>query len=133
MKQERQILATAALLAAISVVAGAFGAHGLKEMVPAESVASFQTAARYLLIHSIALIGITALPRELLSPRRKKTLFVLVLIGTLLFSGSIFLLVFNKIWQIEGLRLLGPVTPIGGLLLIVSWLFLFWITISKRQ
>lgn len=133
MKQERQILATAALLAALAVIAGAFGAHGLKNLVPAESVTSFQTAARYLLIHSVALISLTALPRDLISPRQKKILFVLLLIGVLLFSGSIFLLVFNNIWNINALNILGPITPIGGLFLICSWLFLFWVTVAKKR
>jgi len=133
LKQEGKILAVAALLAALAVIAGAFGAHGLKNLVPAESVTSFQTAARYLLIHAVALIGLTALPGDLISPRQKKILFVLLIIGVLLFSGSIFLLVLNKLWNINALSILGPVTPIGGLFLISAWLFLFWITVTKKR
>ena len=75
MKQERNILATGALLAAIAVIAGAFGAHGLEKLVPAESVASFQTAARYLLIHAVALMGLAALPEGFAGTPAEKNTF----------------------------------------------------------
>jgi uncharacterized membrane protein YgdD (TMEM256/DUF423 family) len=133
LKKERQILATAAMLAAIAVLAGAFGAHGLKKLVPTESVNSFQTAARYLLMHAVAMMAIAAMPSDMLSPRRKKILFVILVLGVLLFSGSIFLLVLNHIWQLDILRIMGPITPVGGLFLISSWLFLFWTVISGKR
>ncbi|KAI5365980.1 hypothetical protein Slin15195_G075070 [Septoria linicola] len=103
-----------ALSGASSVAFGAFGAHGLKSRgIAPEKIASWQTAAHYHLIHSVALlVAEQAAPKNVWA----KGLFTAGIIG---FSGSIYALVLNK-----ELKFLGPVTPLGGLCLIGGWLAL---------
>jgi uncharacterized membrane protein YgdD (TMEM256/DUF423 family) len=106
-------LAIAACSGALAVVAGAFGAHGLKARVAAEQLASWSTASQYHLLHSVVLLALALYGA---STGRSVTLpAALVLAGTLLFSGSIYGLVLTSA------RWLGPVTPVGGLLLIGGW------------
>jgi len=108
-----QIAAVSGMLA---VVAGAFGAHGLKTRLDPEQLASWMTAAQYHLIHSVVLLALALYASSGGKPiKLSGTLFSA---GILLFSGSIYLLLLTK------MRWLGPVTPIGGLLLILGWLSL---------
>ena len=107
-------IVVSAISGALAVIAGAFGAHGLKARVAAEQVASWSTAAHYHLLHSAVLL---ALALYAASSGRQITLPAgLILAGTVLFSGSIYLLVLTP------MRWLGPVTPVGGMLLIAGWL-----------
>lgn len=100
----------------LAVVAGAFGAHGLRARVAAEQLAAWQTASQYHLLHSVALLALALFAARADTPIRiQGSLFVA---GIVLFSGSIYLLV------LTGARWLGPVTPLGGLLLIAGWLSL---------
>lgn len=103
----------AAVLGVASVAAGAFGAHGLRETVTPERLAAWQTAAHYGLVHSVAILALalyaSATGRAIGLPAGLFTA------GVVLFSGSIFGLVLFE------LRVLGPVTPIGGLLLLAGW------------
>jgi len=111
------------LLGGLSVGLGAFGAHALKNRLPAESLAVFETAARYQMYHALALlfVGILSIKIESWFLASSGICFVL---GTLLFSGSLYLLVLTDN------RGLGIVTPIGGSILIVGW-FLLTITAIK--
>ena len=106
----------AALSGALAVVAGAFGAHGLKARLSPEQLASWSTAAQYHLLHSIVLLALALF--AVYSDRPIKLSASLFSAGTLLFSGSIYLLLLTQ------MRWLGPVTPVGGLLLILGWLSL---------
>ena len=109
-------LIIAACSGALSVAAGAFGAHGLKARVSAELLSSWQTAAHYHQLHSVALL---ALALFALSTGRSIHLPAgLLSAGIVLFSGSLYLLV------LTGSRGLGAITPLGGLLLIAGWLSL---------
>uniref|UniRef100_A0A7S4HJI3 DUF423-domain-containing protein n=1 Tax=Vannella robusta TaxID=1487602 RepID=A0A7S4HJI3_9EUKA len=103
-----------AISGAISVAMGAFGAHGLKKRYSnnPQKVASWNTAAHYQLIHSVVLCLLS------FTPRTSPLTGYLLSTGITLFSGSIYLLVLTE-W-----KLLGPVTPIGGLCLIASWISL---------
>lgn len=115
-------LSVAGVLGTISVIAGAFGAHGLRETVTPERLAAWHTASHYALIHSAALLALalyaSATGRSVTLPA---SLFTA---GVALFSGSIFGLVLFEA------RILGPVTPIGGLLLIAGWASLLWLARS---
>jgi uncharacterized membrane protein YgdD (TMEM256/DUF423 family) len=126
----RSILSAAALLGALAVALGAFGAHGLKAIVPAETVATFETGVRYHFFHVFALLatGMLSIPYPVPQMRRAAQCF---LVGILLFSGSLYLLTFLKATASVGLGGIGLVTPIGGLFLIAGWLFLFWGIITK--
>ena len=106
----------AALSGALAVVAGAFGAHGLKARVAAEQVAAWSTASQYHLLHSVVLLALALYAAW--SARPIGLQGGLFLAGIVLFSGSIYLLVLTPA------RWLGPVTPVGGLFLIAGWLSL---------
>ena len=106
----------AGLSGTLAVVAGAFGAHGLRERVSPEQLSAWTTASQYHLLHSVVLLALAlyALQSEA-SIRTQASLFT---IGLVLFSGSIYLLVLTD------QRWLGPVTPVGGLVLMAAWLSL---------
>lgn len=106
----------AAVSGMLAVVAGAFGAHGLKARLSADQLASWATASHYHLLHSVVLLALGLFAAY--SGKPVKLPASLFSAGILLFSGSIYLLLLTK------LRWLGPITPIGGLLLILGWLSL---------
>ena len=106
----------AACSGALAVMAGAFGAHGLRARVTADQISAWTTASQYHLLHSIALLALGLFAAA--TSRSVTTPAALFAAGTVLFSGSIYLLVLTE------MRWLGPVTPIGGLLLIAGWLSL---------
>ena len=108
-------IAAAACFGAVGVVLGAFGAHGLKARLTADQLSSWNTAVEYHLLHTLALLVVA-----LLADQRPVTISAASWsIGIVLFSGSIYLLCLG------GPRWLGPVTPLGGVALIVGWLGLF--------
>jgi len=103
----------------LAVVLGAFGAHSLKSLLNQESLESFQTGVRYQMYHALLLLLIGT-RKELQS----KLIFYFLVIGVMLFSFSIYLLAIRSVVHIEQLVYLGPITPIGGSLLIVAWFLL---------
>jgi uncharacterized membrane protein YgdD (TMEM256/DUF423 family) len=121
----RKILLWGLVLALLSVVLGAFGAHALKNMVPADKVATFETGVRYQFLHAIALI--------LLSFYLQQHFSILgnhkglgwasnyFLVGILCFSGSLYLLTFQTLCSFNYSKFIGPVTPLGGLFFILGW------------
>jgi len=116
---QRPFLAIAALLGLGAVAAGAFGAHALEARLTAERLAVFETAARYQMYHALALLGValatTALPA---SSRLLTAAGWAFVIGTVVFSGSLYLL------ALGGPRWLGAITPIGGLAFLTGWALL---------
>ena len=110
-------LTTGALLGGAAVALGAFGAHGLKARVPADLLAVFDTAARYHLIHALAIVAV-AWASERFPGAPATAAGWLFLAGILLFSGSLYLMV------LTGARALGAITPLGGLALIAGWVAL---------
>ena len=124
-----KLISIAALLAFLSVAIGAFGAHTLNELLTTEKLNSFETGVRYQFYHSLALliIGLNA---------NKLNATVLIgkfmLIGIVFFSFSIYLLSLQELIGIN-LSRLGPITPIGGLLLMISWLILIFKNYKKTQ
>lgn len=116
--------ALGALSGLVSVAAGAFGAHALKQRLPADLLVIFETASRYQMYHALALVlvGILAsrggLPERVSAPLQLAGgLFV---VGTVLFSGSLYVL------SLSGQRWLGAITPLGGLAFLAGWLALAW-------
>ena len=107
-----------ALCGSLAVALGAFAAHGLRDALNTTSLESFQTGVRYQMYHAFFLFVVGLMPQ--LHPQQKKRLFWLTLLGVLLFSGSIYLLATNTLTPID-FSFFGPVTPIGGLLLISAW------------
>lgn len=118
----KSFVITGSVLAAIAVILGAFGAHSLKEVLTEMQLNSYETGVKYQLVHSlgILLIGIMYHQTKI---KLFKTAAILMFIGVLLFSFSIYLLSCKDLLHIESWTFLGPITPFGGLSLIVSWLF----------
>ena len=117
-------------MAAIAVALGAFGAHGLKKIVPPETVQLFQTGVQYQMYHALALL-LTGLIYEKSSPKLARTAGILFLTGIALFSGSLYLLTVARAAETTALDKAGFLTPVGGLAFIGGWLFLFLAAIKK--
>ena len=113
----RTYLLIGALLALLGVMLGAFGAHGLKHILDANALATFEVGVRYQLYHALAVIvlGGLAAQANLRWCRRAALLFI---VGCVLFSGSIYLL------ALTGMKWLGPVTPLGGVCFMAGWVAL---------
>lgn len=114
----------------MAIILGAFGAHGLKNLVDAEKIESFKTGVLYHLIMCLGLLIV-----RFSSDFSEKTVpsFRLIFIGLILFSGSIYILVFNSLFQWPINAFIGPITPIGGLLMITGWLRLGWYHLKKGE
>jgi uncharacterized membrane protein YgdD (TMEM256/DUF423 family) len=117
-------LRTAALLGALAVALGAFGAHGLKQYVAADAISTFETGVRYQIYHVFALLA-TAILAERFSSRWIRYAGNCFITGIILFSGSLYILTLLNATGTVGLRGIGAITPFGGVFLILGWLFLF--------
>lgn len=113
------------LLNALAVIFGAFGAHYLAERLALDSLNAFKTGVLYQFLHATALIIL-----NFNSKYFDKKLFnyasLIMLIGIIFFSGSIFLLTTKSLTGIGFLKILGPMTPLGGSFLIIGWLLFFF-------
>ena len=116
-----KISVAAAISMAIAIVLGAFGAHGLEKLVDTDSLNTFEVGVRYHIYHSLAMLVVGMSQR--VRYRLKKRTFILWFVGVLLFSGSLYLLAVDDALGLS-LSFLGPVTPIGGTILILGWIFL---------
>lgn len=117
----KTILITAAILGVTSVILGAFAAHGLKKIITPEALAIFDTGVKYQMYHSLFLLFVGTSAH--IADSYKNTVFYLVLVGVILFSGSIYLLATNVLTSFD-FKKIAFITPVGGLLLIVSWVVL---------
>ena len=111
-------IAGGALSAALSVILGAFAAHALKTRMPPETLAVFQTGVQYQFYHSLGVILVGIVVQLTKASALLTAAGWLMLIGILLFSGSLYLISFT------GIRSLGLITPAGGMAFIASWLLL---------
>lgn len=126
----KKIAVTAALIGALTVVIGAFGAHGLEKLVDPETATGFETGVRYQMYHVLLLL-ILVFSRTLVR-KYLVQLFWIFLLGMILFSGSIYLLALDEAMGVD-LSAIGPVTPVGGLLLIIGWLRLGWVLLTMER
>lgn len=117
----RTILITAAVLGIIAIALGAFGAHGLKQLISVEAQQTFETGVRYQMYHALLLLFVGG--TTFLSEKAKKTIYALVLVGIVFFSGSIYGLATMDITGVN-FKSIGFITPIGGLLLIIAWVLM---------
>ncbi|MGB6103477.1 MAG: DUF423 domain-containing protein [Pusillimonas sp.] len=111
---DRQLMIIAALTMLVGVGAGAFGAHGLKRMIAPEMLSVWQTAVLYQLIHGLGMLIVVALSARLGSPLLNWSGMVMF-IGVLIFSGSLYTLV------LTGAKWLGAITPLGGFAFLIAW------------
>ena len=112
------ILISGALLAALAVILGAFGAHGLKKTLSEEMMVVYKTAVDYHFIHALGILLIGLLHHHHPDSRLILWAGVSLIIGILLFSGSLYVL------SITEIKKLGMITPFGGLAFIIGWLLL---------
>ena len=123
-------LQTAALLGALSVALGAFGAHGLKKIVPPETITTFETGVRYQFYHVFALLTVAILYDKFAADWMRYA-GICFIIGIILFSGSLYILTALKATNTVGLTGIGAITPFGGLFLIAGWVCMFWSIFKK--
>ena len=119
----KRFILTGTLLAGLSVALGAFGAHGLKQIVPPETVTTFQTGVQYQFSHALALILLGLLMKSY-SHRWLGWAGNMFIAGIICFSGSLYVLTLLRATDQTGLSGIGIVTPVGGLLFILAWLLL---------
>lgn len=115
-------------LGALSVVLGALAAHSLKSkldtgLITESNLQAFDTAARYQMYHSLALLAMAFLV-EKFNPKLIIPAAYCFITGIILFSGSIYILSTSKLLGLEHVHWLGPVTPMGGLLFVIGWVLL---------
>ena len=116
-------LSLSALLGLLGVVLGAFGAHALKARLSIESLAIWKTGVEYQFYHAFALALVGVLIRQLGASRTLDFAGACFAVGVLIFSGSLYALVLSDV------RVLGAVTPIGGLLFIIGWALLLYVVV----
>jgi uncharacterized membrane protein YgdD (TMEM256/DUF423 family) len=110
---------TSCFLVALAIVAGAFGAHGLKARFDAYSLSVYDKAVYYQFVNALGMLAICLAPAaQLLTIKRAVRALTFIFVGTLIFSGSLYLL------AISGMRWLGAITPLGGSIMILGWLYL---------
>jgi len=132
MKTPAALIRLGAILMAMAVVLGALGAHTLKAKLSPDALLSFETGVRYHLLHGLAILALAALA-QYLDPKRISIIASLFLFGIVFFSCSIYLLATREISGLgDSIKFLGPVTPLGGLLMIAGWILLAF-SISKKQ
>lgn len=126
---DRKIIAIAALIGALAIILGAFGAHSLKEVLSEAELVTFETGVKYQMYHALFLLFVGT--TNLITEKTKKTILWLVTVGVFFFSGSIYLLATASATLINA-KFLGPITPIGGLLMILGWMVLFTKILGKK-
>ena len=120
-------LVFAAFFGATGIIFGAFGAHVLKKKLTNEQLQSFETGVKYQMYHALVLL-VLGFQLEL-DATLKNSIFLLLIVGTVLFSFSIYGLVLSSANN-KKFRLLGPMTPFGGLLLVLGWGLLMYLFLS---
>ena len=113
-----------AVSAALAVALGAFAAHGLRGRVPPELLVTFETGARYHMYHALGLLAAAWAATRWPGGATTAAGWLFVA-GTILFAGSLYVLVFT------GQRWLGAVTPLGGAAFIAGWLALAWAALAR--
>lgn len=123
------VLVIGGIYGMLSIILGAFGAHAFKNLLTPDKLDSFEVGVRYQMYHAIVLL-IIGLLLNLETSIEKWTVWNII-IGTFLFSVSIYLLAFAEYWKIN-LKFLGPVTPLGGLFMIAGWALLIISFVKTR-
>lgn len=117
-----------AFLAMLSVMAGAFGAHLLEHKLPEGKLEIFNIAVRYQMYHALAILVVS-----LIEIRRSKLVFMLFLLGIILFSGGLYAYSLSYLFCDNGYAFLAVFAPFGGLAFILAWLILAWNLLSNKK
>ncbi len=127
---QKLFLIIGSLLAGLAVALGAFGAHGLKKIADAETVAIYQTGVQYQMYHAIALLFLGLLAERMASHLVDYAGFLFIG-GVVFFSGSLYLIASLKVMNKDVPKAVGIMTPVGGLLFILGWLVLLLALLKK--
>lgn len=125
----RKFIVTASIFGIIAVILGAFGAHGLKSQISMSDLENWKTGVNYQFYHIFALLYLSTVSR--FGNRFINLAYCAFTAGIILFSGSLYLLATRSITGME-VGLLGPITPIGGLMFILGWIFLLLSAIKNN-
>lgn len=130
---EKKWIVSGLVIIILAIILGAFGAHGLKNVTSDEDIlASFDTATKYQFFQGLGFLIIPFIATRF--SISAKAIFWLMIFGTLFFSGSIYGLTYSKIHTGGSLsKVFGPITPIGGLLMILGWTLLLIQVIRSRN
>ncbi|GAB2760787.1 DUF423 domain-containing protein [Actinomadura fibrosa] len=118
---DRKVLISGALFGLIAIILGAFATHGLKSLLTADAILTFETGVKYQMYSALFLLFLGGIP--VTSEKVKKICFYLTVVGVILFSGSIYFLATNSLTSFD-FRTIGFITPIGGSLIIIAWIVL---------
>lgn len=113
----------------LSVILGAFGAHALKKILSVERLTSFETGVRYQMYSALFLLIVGYILK--FETPAEKWISILMIVGTFIFSFSIYLLALNDVSSIS-FKFLGPITPFGGLMMIISWAMLIFYFLKNK-
>ena len=135
MKQNKLI--TIGLLGAIAVALGALGAHFLKGkletgLITPDQLNGFDTAVKYQMYHVLAMLGLFLFSKQN-AHKFINYAFTSFLIGIIMFSGSLYFLCTRNLLGADWLKVLGPITPIGGLFFVAGWIFIAIVGINKES
>ena len=119
---EKRIVIIGVVFCLTAVILGAFTAHALKEILESSSIKSFNTGVRYQFWHGLALLCLATWNR-IFSIKKLSLGLLFIAVGTMLFSGSIYLLALKSILAVPT-QFIGPITPIGGMLIILGWVII---------
>jgi uncharacterized membrane protein YgdD (TMEM256/DUF423 family) len=126
---DKQIIFTAAILGALAVVLGAFGAHGLRAYLQPQQIEIWNKGVQYHFYHVFALLLLAALP--IAKGNLVYASYWCFTLGILFFSGSLYLLSCREALKWDWLKIMGPITPVGGLLFIAGWVMLAMAALRK--
>jgi len=127
---DKKILSAASFFGMTAIILGAFGAHALKKVLTIDQLATFETGVKYQMYHALFLLFLGL--NSHLSDKTKKTILGLTISGVIFFSGSIYLLATDSL-NAFNFKVIGFITPIGGLLLILAWSILMVHFLKKKS
>ncbi|RPG30000.1 MAG: DUF423 domain-containing protein [Muricauda sp. TMED12] len=125
----RTILLVGTAMGMLAIVLGAFAAHGLEKLVDAQAIDTFETGVKYQMYHALFLLFLGIW--DGLPSKPKKIVFTLILLGVVLFSFSIYLLALNSLTSFD-FKIIGFLTPIGGVLMIMGWIYLGYHILTQK-
>ena len=129
--QSKRYIAIAFIILALAVLLGAFGAHFLKENISTHYLDVYQTANRYHFIHGLGLAIVIYVLSGIANSRQTVTVALFFIIGIILFSGSLYILSIAELIGIPQLKIMGAITPFGGVSFIMAWVYSAYLLIKS--
>lgn len=127
---QKNLFLAGAIIITLGIILGAFGAHGLKKHVDTAKMNTFEVGVRYQIYHGLALLLLGVIATKV--SFSFKYILRFMLIGLVFFCCSIYLLVMQELLGLQLSKIVGPITPVGGLMLVVSW-GIFIIKLAKEK